>query len=176
MNRPGLVTLRKAVDAELHQIVNLLQFYNYDISEWIPIRFGPDGLIPLRPKLEYLRASSTIPYLILCDGHVAGFVVVDDEVSADGAVFNMGYLFVARQYKGQGVGRSAVAQVFSRLPGRWQVWHPKENLGARQFWTKVLPPLAASPLEASDGDIDGGPATLYQFDVAPNPAPLDRRA
>ncbi|MEM5461878.1 hypothetical protein VSR69_45135 [Paraburkholderia phytofirmans] len=84
------IELKQAEKTDHQLIVNLMQFYNYDFGEWIPLSFADDGFFAIRPKLDYLASSTTIPFLILVDAQIAGFVIVDVEVHATGAQFNIG--------------------------------------------------------------------------------------
>jgi len=142
-----------------------VQFYNYDCSEWLPIRFGPSGMISLRSKSVYPADSTTTAYLILCDGEPAGVATVDNEIHSSDAGFNIGSFFVARRFKRKGICRETAAELFRRSPWKWQVWHPVANIGAERFWSKTIPELATSEVHRRELDIDGGAATLYQFEA-----------
>ncbi len=69
------IELKQAEKSDHQLIVNLMQFYNYDFSEWVPLSFAEDGFFAIRPKLEYLASPTTIPLLILVDAQIAGFVI-----------------------------------------------------------------------------------------------------
>ncbi|CAB3740922.1 hypothetical protein LMG22037_06432 [Paraburkholderia phenoliruptrix] len=158
------IELKQAEKADHQLIVNLMQFYNYDFSEWVPLSFADDGFFAIRPKLEYLSSPTTIPLLILIDAQIAGFVIVDDEVHAAGAQHNIGYFFVARRYRGLGVGTRVVSDLLCKFPGRWQIWHVRENLGAAAFWAKIVPVVSDGKYVVHSLPIDDCNATLYRFD------------
>ncbi|WP_212745699.1 GNAT family N-acetyltransferase [Burkholderia sp. 4M9327F10] len=158
------IELKQAETSDHPLIVNLMQFYNYDFSEWIPLSFAEDGFFAIRPKLEYLSSPKTIPLLILVDDQIAGFVIVDDEVHVEGAQHNIGYFFVARRYRGLGVGTQVVSDLLGKFPGRWQIWHVKENLGAAAFWAKAVPLVSGGKYAVHSLRIDECNATLYRFD------------
>jgi len=61
MNR---VEIRKASGSDLICIENMMQFYMYDISEWLPLAFGENGYLKIRPKAEYLARLNTHPYFL----------------------------------------------------------------------------------------------------------------
>src|SRR5258708_21375117 len=69
------IELKQAEKSDHQLIVNLMQFYNYDFSEWVPLSFAEDGFFAIRPKLEYLASPTTIPLLILVHSQIAGFVI-----------------------------------------------------------------------------------------------------
>ncbi|MFM0757306.1 GNAT family N-acetyltransferase [Paraburkholderia strydomiana] len=103
------------------------------------------------------RLSATT---ILVDAQIAGFVIVDDEVHATGAQFNIGYFFVARRYRGLGVGTQAVSDLLRKFPGSWQISHVTENLGAvgKGYPRFVRRQICRPFLEINDCN-----ATLYRF-------------
>ncbi|MBB4518243.1 hypothetical protein GGD68_007049 [Paraburkholderia fungorum] len=49
------IELKQADKTDHQPIVNLMQFYNYDFSEWIPLSFTDDGFFAIRPKLDDRR-------------------------------------------------------------------------------------------------------------------------
>ncbi|MGA3247717.1 MAG: GNAT family N-acetyltransferase [Paraburkholderia sp.] len=158
------IELKLAGTSDHQCIVNLMQFYNYDFSEWIPLPFAEDGFFAIRPKLDYLASPTTSPFLILVDGEVAGFVIVDDEVHCEGAKHNIGYFFVSRRFHGLGVGKQVVSDLLGRFPGAWQIWHVKENRGAAAFWAKVVPLLCGDDYAVHALCIEDCNAVLYRFD------------
>lgn len=158
------IELKQAEKSDHQLIVNLMQFYNYDFSEWVPLSFSEDGFFAIRPKLEYLSSPTTRPFLVFVDGDIAGFLIVDDEVHATGAKHNIGYFFVARRFRGLGVGTQAVSDLLLKIPGPWQIWHVRENLGAAAFWAKVIPMVSGGEYAVHSLEIDDCNATLYRFD------------
>lgn len=158
------IELKQAEKSDHQLIVNLMQFYNYDFSEWVPLSFAEDGFFAIRPKLDYLSSPTTRPFLILADGDIAGFLIADDEVHAAGAKHNIGYFFVARRFRGLGVGMQAVSDLLCKFPGPWQIWHVRENLGAAAFWAKVIPVVSGGEYVVHALHIDDCNATLYRFD------------
>ena len=161
---PDLVVCRATAE-DLPRIENLMQFYNYDLSEWVPVEFAANGLYAIRPKQAYWSKASVVPYKLLVGGHWAGFAVLDDEVIDPASQHNMGYFFVARRYRGLGVGLHAARAIFRAHPGRWEVYHLERNQAARQFWSKALVQLADATPSVCSRVIDGLPSTLYGFSI-----------
>jgi predicted acetyltransferase len=157
------ITLHAAQRDELQIIENLMQFYTYDFSEWVPLPLGEHGLFDLLPLPHYWRNPATRPFLISVDGELAGFVTVDDNTHLPGAEYNLGYLFVCRRFRGQGVGKFVVSTLLSRLPGQWQIFHVGANRPARLFWARVLPDLTAGEFTLHSLTIEGQCCTVYGF-------------
>lgn len=111
---------------ELQIIENLMQFYLYDFSEWLPLKLAKHGFFALQPNDAYWRHPATRPFLIRVDGELAGFITVDEETHIDGAEFNIGYFFVTRRMRGQGVAQFVVSALLSQIPvgGRFSISTP----------------------------------------------------
>jgi predicted acetyltransferase len=164
------IELHPAQRDELETIENLMQFYTYDFSEWLPLKLGERGFFNIQPLPDYWRKPATRPFLIRVDGELAGFVTVDDDTHLPGARYNIGYLFVARRFRGQGVARFVASTLLSRFPGQWQIFHIEANQPARLFWTAVMPGLSRDGFTRHQQTIKGYPCTLYRFEVSPPPA------
>jgi predicted acetyltransferase len=132
------VTLRAAERAHWPAIENLLQFYFYELSAWYPIRFGADGRYPIGAKSDYLAHPGTHGWLILVDGELAGLAIVDDELADARRDVNLGYFFVARRFRGRGVGAAAFSGLLARYPGAWELYYLARNEPAAAFWPKAF--------------------------------------
>ena len=66
------IELHAARRDELQTLENLMQFYTYDFSEWVPLALGEQGLFSLMSLSDYWRKPATQPFLIKVDGELAG--------------------------------------------------------------------------------------------------------
>jgi Predicted acetyltransferase len=159
------IELHAARRDELQTIENLMQFYTYDFSEWLPLPLGEQGFFSILPLTDYWRKPTTQAFLIKVDGELAGFVTVDDDTHVPDARHNIGYLFVSRRFRGQGVARFVVSTLLNRLPGRWQIFHVEANLPARLFWAAVIPGLTQNRFSLHQLSIQGLPCSVYCFET-----------
>jgi predicted acetyltransferase len=157
------IELHPAHRDELETIENLMQFYMYDFSEWLPLTLAEHGFFPIQPKPDYWRQPATRPFLIKVDGELAGFVTVDNDTHIDGAEHNIGYFFITRRWRGQGVAQFVVSALLSRFPGHWQIFHIDANLPAQRFWARVIPDSSGGEFSLHHRDVDGYPCTFYAF-------------
>lgn len=160
---PTECRLRRATAADHSRIENLMQFYNYDLSESYPLSFDETGLYALRPKQAYWSTPTVHPYLIDVDGELAGFAVVDQEVVAPTSTFNLGYFFVGRRFRQKGIGKQIVCQLLQRYPGTWEIYHLRENEAARRFWSSVIATAGIVDANITEQLIDGEMCVLYTF-------------
>lgn len=157
------VSVRAAQLTELTCIENMMQFYNYDLSESHPVDFAATGLYALRPKEQYWSKHSVAPFVVYVDGALAGFAVVDDEVIEPTSHYNMGYFFIARRYRALGVGKQVVSKLFSQFPGAWEIYFYTNNKAASRFWHAVIAKSSVHDVASSERIIDGEPCTLFTF-------------
>jgi predicted acetyltransferase len=155
--------LVEAKGDDLLCIENLMQFYNYALSKSYPLNFADNGLYTIRSKKSYWSKPSVRPYLIRVGTALAGFAVVDEEVVDHGSAHNLGYLFVALRYQGNGYGKSIVYQLLDLHPGHWEIYHLADNLQAKRFWTDALNSDLVSNFAVSARVIDEQASVLYKF-------------
>jgi predicted acetyltransferase len=161
------VTLRAADRPQWPVIENLMQFYNYELSAWYPIAFGEDGRYPIASKTDYLAQPGTQAWLILAGGELAGFAVVDDELVDTRRDLNLGYFFVARRFRGRGIGAAAFGGLLARYPGAWELYYLARNAAAAGFWPKAFERAGVREVEMSDVTVQGETCVMHRF-VSPN--------
>ena len=161
------VTLRAADRAQWPVIENLLQFYNYELSAWYPIPFDDDGRIAIASKSDYLGQPGTQAWLILADDELAGFAVVDDELVDPRNDLNLGYFFVARRFRGRGVGAAAFGGLLARYPGVWELYYLARNAAAAAFWPRAFERAGVRDVAVSDEFLHGADCVMHRFVVAP---------
>lgn len=160
---PNVELVAATREIDLLKIEKLMQFYLYDVSEWLPLSFGDDGNFFIRPKADYWANAGTHAFFISVDGEVAGFATVDTEVVDADTSFSIGYFFVSRRFRGTGTGATAAGMLLQRFPGTWQIFHVNANTGASMFWGKVVPRLSQGDFSKRTQEIDGYECTLYKF-------------
>src|SRR5690349_15513914 len=79
-------------------LANLLELYVYDFSEFLDLKLGADGRFGYKYLPLYWENADRHPFLIMVDGHWAGFVFVrrGSEISGDEDIWDMAEFFVVR--------------------------------------------------------------------------------
>jgi predicted acetyltransferase len=162
-----VVTLRAVERAQWPVVENLLQFYNYELSAWYPIPFGDDGRIEIASKTAYLGKPGTEAWLILADGALAGFAVVDDELVDPRNDLNLGYFFVARRFRGRGVGAAAFGGLLARYPGAWELYYLARNRAAAAFWPRAFERAGVRDAVVSDVVVHDEACVMNRFEAPP---------
>jgi predicted acetyltransferase len=161
MNSTAL--LISATPADLPCIENLMQFYNYDLSQWCEVKFGDDGRYQLQPKAAYWANPTVHRYIVRVADELVGFAVVDQEVRDPSANWNVGYFFVARRFRGTTIAAQMAKELFDRHRGTWEVYHFTANLPAGKFWPRAIAAAATTPVVMSEIIEHDLPTTLYRF-------------
>ena len=162
---PSSVTLHEARGQDLDCIENMMQFYNYDLSQWYPIDFDSNGLYKLRPKAQYWANPRTCPFLIRVNESLAGFAVVDDEVVNPESAYSLGYFFVAKRYRRHGIATAAFSALLPRFPGAWEIYHLAQNEAAARFWPSAFERAGICEITRHNEVIDDDASIIYRFTV-----------
>jgi predicted acetyltransferase len=141
------IEIRPALAADETCIDNLMQLYAYDASEWYPIELDENGRYKFRPVARFWTETNQHPFLIFIDSKLAGFAVVDGEVVDAQSQWNMGYFFVARRFRGKGVGKHVAQKLFAQFRGRWELYQLVANTNAIAFWRKTIAGFASAKIE-----------------------------
>jgi len=87
------------------------------------------------------RDERVTPLVILQDGRVAGFAVVQRTTiarSGPAACFKLTEFFIREESRRLGLGRAAATLIFDRFEGDWIVTETLRHRGAVAFWRRVI--------------------------------------
>lgn len=121
-------------------IKNLMQFYIYDFSEFVPNDVESDGLFKPYASLDdyWQEEEHRFPYLIKISEKCVGFVLVRSNNSERYNYFSIAEFFVMRKYRRSGIGKAAAGRLFDLYKGNWEVEQRESNMPAQAFWRKVI--------------------------------------
>ena len=134
------IELVPAVPGDATALVNLLQYYVYDLTEVVDSALGGDGRFVVPSLDAYWSDAWRHPYLVRVDGKLAGFALVQQRsrITGDESTRDVAQFFVMRRYRRQGVGAIVATRVFDSFRGRWEVRELKANHAAIAFWRRVI--------------------------------------
>lgn len=136
------VTITPALLEEKHILEHLMQFYQYDFTEFDNADANEEGLYPYRYLPFYWTESNRHPFLIRVNGKLAGFVLVrleiDGMIDPPRKVNQIAEFFIMKKYRGQGAGEVAAKWAFDQFPGDWEVAQTTNNFPAQTFWHKTI--------------------------------------
>jgi len=124
-------------------LINLIEKYDYEFSQYIPWDVDERGLYCNDDEVAdcyWQTDGNDAAYFIEVDEKLAGFVMV---ANASGlgdreTDYMISEFFVMHKYRRSGVGKQAFFDVLSKHKGRWQVFYFPENISASNFWERVI--------------------------------------
>ena len=131
-------TLIPATLRDYPVVQNMARFYVYDRSKYMGWECPETGLYECIDFKHYFETPGEHAYLIRVNNELAGFVLLDQMQLTESSDWNMGEFFIVAKFQSQGIGSQIARDIFSLYPGRWSVAAMPENLGAVNFWRKII--------------------------------------
>ncbi len=128
------VTLEQVRPEQQAILANLFQFYEYDFSEMVGFPISESGTFSIGDIRELFADAFHFPFFIRVDEALAGFVIVTCPLEG----CEIDQFFVLRAYRRHGTGAQAAIHAFDRFPGAWVIKMMGQNVGAQDFWRKVV--------------------------------------
>ncbi|WP_394560648.1 GNAT family N-acetyltransferase [Aquipseudomonas alcaligenes] len=124
---------------QLPLIANLYQFYAYESSDWEEEEIEADGRFYIHePHLaRYWQDAGWSASLILADGFIAGFLLIERSELPGIDAREFADLFILKKYRRHGIGRALAEQVMND-GSTWLVRFYAGDEPAAAFWRNVL--------------------------------------
>lgn len=134
---PCTLEVSHATLADQLPLRRMLELYQHDLSDIWDQDLDVHGEYGYGLE-RYWSEPSHQAFVFRCDGHYAGFCLVDDDVCLRGNQLWMAQFFVLKKYRRRRVGERAAWQVFDTLRGAWEVGQMPGNDRATAFWRRVI--------------------------------------
>lgn len=159
------ITINEANISDKSILRNLMQLYQHDLSVYDHADVDAHGLYNYNYLDLYWFEVTRFPYIVQCEGQIAGFVLLrqgvhdfrTDAVCAE--LFSIAEFFVLRKYRRRGIGQFVAEWAFAQFQGRWQVRTPVSNEAAQAFWDKLIARIAVGDYERFIAE----DAVVFQF-------------
>lgn len=144
------ITLLPTTADQAPLIRNLYQFYAYESSDWEEEDVELDGRFYIHDEhlQRYWQAAGWGAYLVLADGFIAGFVLVEHSELTGIHALELADLFILKKYRRQGIGRAVALQLLGD-GGDWLLRCYAQDPTAVAFCNAVLGNLSR-PVRAID--------------------------
>ncbi len=119
-------------------IQNLARFYIHDLSEYQQRKCPDNGLFEDEDYIHFWTKPGHYPFLVKCDGELAGFVFVMEGGSSDKSFYEISEFFILRKFRGKGVAGFTAKEIFQKFLGNWEVMAISGNSPAEKFWEKII--------------------------------------
>lgn len=119
MQAPIELLQTTADQAEL--IRNLYQFYAYESSDWEAEDVEVDGCFYIHEEhlARYWQSPGWSASLVLVDGFIAGFVLIERSELPGLEANELADLFILKRYRRQGIGKAVAQQLLCSGSGDW---------------------------------------------------------
>lgn len=133
---------------------HLLQFYLYDMARYFDTALEADGRYEAAD--EILEDAWDHPYLFTLAGEIAGFALLtrDCTIRDRGPCWYVAEFCVLAPYRRRGVGCAAMAALYDRHPGDWEITWFDGNAPAAGFWPRAIPSQGAETYRIRKFDLD----------------------
>ncbi|HEV8482329.1 MAG TPA: GNAT family N-acetyltransferase [Blastocatellia bacterium] len=155
-----------ALPEQEHILANMLELYAHDFSEFIDLKLGADGRFGYKPLPLYWKESNRYPFLIMANGHFAGFVLVrrGSEISNDADVWDVTEFFIVRGFRRLGIGMRAAQETWKKFSGKWEVRVIDRNQKAKDFWGRAITEFLGKTIEPIPLDKNGEGWHVFSFE------------
>jgi predicted acetyltransferase/RimJ/RimL family protein N-acetyltransferase len=152
------------LDKDYPIIQNMADYYSYDLSEYMGWPQEKDGTFNIGMDfIKYWQADNTFPFIIKYEEELAGFAIVDKDVTDSSNNFNMAQFFIIRKFIGRGIGRQVAFQCFNKFIGKWEVFVMPGNEGAYQFWKKTIGVYTADKFTECTRTVNNYDRNIFEF-------------
>lgn len=137
-----LLHLRKARPDDFPALQQMLELYQYDISD-IYLQ-DTDAEVKYGYDLDRFKSDERCcAYIALEGSQYIGFALAAPAAVTLKDGYWMEQFFILKRYRRSGAGRALALYVFQQHPGPWEVGQMPTNYAAQAFWRKVIATASA---------------------------------
>jgi predicted acetyltransferase len=155
----------KAEDAGV--IAALLDDYLREMAKHRDVAVGATDAANYPYLAAYWSEPGRHPFLVRHNGAFVGFVLVRAPASLGGPRSQVAEFYIAPESRRLGVGRAAVACLWRRFPGAWELQVHARNSTALRFWSSCIEAAAKDPPILTEICAADGKRVQHNFDVEP---------
>ena len=115
----------------------------------------------------YWSEPGRYPFLIRRHGAVVGFALIRGAASLGCPMSQIAEFYIAPESRRLGVGRQAVASLWRRFPGAWELQVHARNSAALEFWASCIEAVVQEPPTPTEIYAADGKRVQYNFYVEP---------
>lgn len=140
--------------ADRSMVSRLWQLYTHDLSASRGMTPNIKGLFRLGRLPSYLDDPDVAGWVVETDSGPVGFAFVS---GLTGQARHMAEFFVVRAVRRQGVGSVVARELVATYPGAWEIGFQVENVGAPDFWRRVVTDLVGDRWQEVERPVPGKP-------------------
>lgn len=134
------IQLIKVLEKDKATLWNLLQFALYDGSFYVDNDINEQGVFEYKWFDTYFEDDTRFAYFIKKENHIVGFVMINGNLKTShvGNAQAIAEFLILPQYRKHHIGKTVAHRIFDMFDGDWEVQPMENNIGAYQFWNKVI--------------------------------------
>jgi len=132
-----MLRLQKVEAKEEVVLHNLMQFYIYEFSKYIPaISVEQDGAYKPFNLDQYWVSDYSHAYFIKIEDELIGFALV--ESATESKPNTIKEFFIMAKHSGHGYGKTIAKELFTKFSGDWKITQIENNKPAHAFWRGLI--------------------------------------
>lgn len=132
-----MLDLQRVESKDEDVLHNLMQFYIYEFSKYIPaIKVEENGVFKSFNLEQYFDNEQFHAYFIKIEDELIGFALV--ESATESSPNTIKEFFIMAKHSGKGYGREIAKQLFTMFPGEWEITQIENNKRAHAFWRGLI--------------------------------------
>ncbi|WP_337193954.1 GNAT family N-acetyltransferase [Pontibacillus yanchengensis] len=132
-----MLRLQEVDTKEKDVLHNIMQFYIYEFSRYIPIiKLEPNGSFKPFNLDKYWVEDNCYAYFIKLNEELIGFALVESSLELNSNIIQE--FFIMSKHSGNGYGKRIARELFSIHPGDWKITQIENNEPAYYFWRGLI--------------------------------------
>ncbi|MGP4062895.1 GNAT family N-acetyltransferase [Halobacillus sp. H74] len=132
-----MVHLQKVRTDEAAKLHNLMQFYIYEFSNYLPdIKLEDNGAYKPFDLKKYWTNNQFHAYFIKLADELIGFALIESATVSNPNTIEE--YFIIAKYKRNGYGKAIAKKLFTLFPGEWEITQIESNEQAHVFWKGLI--------------------------------------
>ncbi|GAM14575.1 GNAT family N-acetyltransferase [Mesobacillus selenatarsenatis] len=155
------VTLEKIRPDKKEVLRNLYSLYLHDLSAYTDgLQISKDGSFEFDSFSLIWEKEGITPYFIKVDEKLAGFVLILEAPFTKKVDKVINDFFVLNAFRGKGVSKAAVSEIFAHNKGRYYISQLVKNETAVHFWKNIYKQMEIDFVEQPE--VQDGEEVVYQ--------------
>src|SRR5262245_8231776 len=149
---------------EREALYELVDQYLAELMKHRDVAVGPANALAYKYLPLYWEEAGRHPFYITSRGARVGFALVREVPKA--GIIQMSDFFILQHARRSGIGQLAVAELWRRFPGSWELQVHPLNEAAVSFWRKCIETLSTGLVRTQKVQEEDGCRVQYNFEIA----------
>ncbi len=132
--------LKKVTIDDKEILWNLLQLALYDGSFYVDNEVDENGIYEYNWFNNYFTDNDRTAFIIKNENKILGFALINGnlKIAHDCKAQTIAEFLILPPYRKNHIGKKVAYEIFNMFDGEWEVQPMDNNVGAYQFWRKII--------------------------------------